>query len=184
MPSLLALHCSDDPAAWAALGLPERIGEVEVRFVAGEGGLVGWTLAGDGPAGIDGIPTAWESGVPVERSAVALDHVVVFTDDVGRTTAALVDAGGDKRRRAAPPDVPVPMAFVKLGDTVVDVAQGGGQPRLWGVTVVVDDLDALDPALVGTPRDAIQPGRRIVTVRPEAGLRTAVAFMTPRVRTR
>jgi hypothetical protein len=47
---------------------------------------------------------------------------------------------------------------------------------------VVDDVDGLDPELVGAPKGAVQPGRRIATVRPEAGLGTAVAFMTPRVR--
>ena len=31
----------------------------------------------------------------------------------------------------------------------------------------------------GTPREAVQPGRRIATIRPAAGLGPAVAFMTP-----
>ena len=33
--------------------------------------------------------------------------------------------------------------------------------------------------LLGSPRDAVQPGRRIATLRPEAGLGPAIAFMTP-----
>jgi hypothetical protein len=32
--------------------------------------------------------------------------------------------------------------------------------------------------LLGSPRDAVQPGRRIATLRPEAGLGPAIAFMT------
>jgi hypothetical protein len=59
----------------------------------------------------------------------------------------------------------------------------GDGPTMWGVTVSVADLDAcgreLGP-LLGAPRDAVQPGRRIATVRPEAGLPIALAFMTPR----
>ena len=177
MSSLVALHCADDPAAWAALGLPTDF----IEFVDGATGLTGWTLSGDGPPSIDGIPTSWTQET-TRRPFLRLDHVVVLTDDVGRTVAAMVEAGGDERRRKGPPEVPVPMAFVKFGETVVEVAQGGGPTRLWGLTVVVDDLDALDPALVGPPKDAVQPGRRIATVRREAGLGTAVAFMTPRVR--
>ncbi len=49
--------------------------------------------------------------------------------------------------------------------------------------MVVADLDAcvreLGP-LLGAPHDAVQPGRRIATVRREAGMPTALAFMTPR----
>jgi hypothetical protein len=177
MSALVALECADDPAAWAALGLPADF----IEFVDHGTGLTGWILSGDGPPAIDGIPTSWTQEVP-DGSFLHLDHVVVMTDDVERTVAAMVDAGADERRRKRPPEVPVPMAFVKLGDAVIEVAQGGGPTRLWGLTVVVDDLDRLDPALVGPAKDAVQPGRRIATVRREAGLQTAVAFMTPRVR--
>jgi hypothetical protein len=57
-----------------------------------------------------------------------------------------------------------------------------GPARLWGLAFVVEDMDR--PAevlgdLLGAPRDAVQPGRTIATVRSEAGLGPAVAFMTP-----
>jgi hypothetical protein len=72
------------------------------------------------------------------------------------------------------------MAFLRLGECILEVFEGtGAAAGLWGVVVVVPDLDALGP-LVGEPRDAVQPGRRIATVRREAGLQTALAFMTPR----
>jgi hypothetical protein len=51
------------------------------------------------------------------------------------------------------------------------------------VTLVSDDLDATAAVLgerLGAVRDAVQPGRRIATVRREAGLGTPLAFMTPR----
>jgi hypothetical protein len=57
-----------------------------------------------------------------------------------------------------------------------------GPARLWGISFLVDDLDATVARLgdlVGEPRDAVQPGRRIATLRREASLGVAVAFMTP-----
>jgi hypothetical protein len=44
---------------------------------------------------------------------------------------------------------------------------------------VVPDLAVLGPQ-VGEPHDAVQPGRRIASVRRDAGLRAPLAFMTPR----
>jgi hypothetical protein len=61
-------------------------------------------------------------------------------------------------------------------------ADPGGPARLWGISFLVPDLDATAAALgdlLGTPRDAVQPGRRIATLRREANLGPAVAFMTP-----
>jgi hypothetical protein len=200
----MRLECADDPLAWAALGFTVgdvlRLGAAEIRFSGdgeggGEGGLRGWALRGDAlPTTIDGIPTTQKvclqetstsrflHAVEHPNGAFELDHVVVMTDSRDRTAAALVEAGGEERRRAGPPQVPVAMAFVRVDGVVVEVAEGGGPPRLWGIVAVVPDLDALDRTLVGEPKDAVQPGRRIATVRREAGLGTHVAFMTPRVR--
>jgi hypothetical protein len=54
---------------------------------------------------------------------------------------------------------------------------------VWGLALVVDDLDAacarLGKELVGDLRDAVQPGRRIATLRPAAGIGIPVALMTP-----
>jgi hypothetical protein len=127
-------------------------------------------------AGGAGDPTA--SSHP--NGATAVDHLVVFTDDRDRTTAALAAAGGDVRRRGGPPELPVPMAFVRFGELVVEVAQAGGPARVWGVTIVVPDLDALASPLLGVARPAVQPGRRIATITPAAGLSLAVALITPR----
>jgi hypothetical protein len=50
------------------------------------------------------------------------------------------------------------------------------------VVINVADLDAAidvaGPELVGDAKDAVQPGRRIVTVRSEAGLGLPVAMMS------
>jgi hypothetical protein len=198
---LVELLSGDHPAAWTRLGFAVqdgdlvRLGAVGVRLTGEGGGLGGWLLEGSGPGSVDGIPTTWTSAAPSGPAAVAhpngalaLDHVVLFTDDRDRTCGALAAAGGDERRRAGPPEVPVAMAFVRAGEAIVEVAQAGGSPRLWGLVAVVEDLDALacdlGPELLGEARPAVQPGRRIATVRPGAGLGTALAFMTPRVRAR
>jgi len=77
-------------------------------------------------------------------------------------------------------------ASFKLGDVVLEVAATGtdasGPARFWGLVVVVADLGAVVASaggLVGTPRDAVQPGRRIATVRRESRGVDPMAFMTP-----
>ena len=72
------------------------------------------------------------------------------------------------------------MAFVRFGELVVEVAQAGGPARFWGLTIVVPDLDAIAGPLLGAARAAVQPGRRIATVRRAAGLSLALAFITAR----
>jgi hypothetical protein len=202
---LLELICGDDPAAWRRLGFSVagpgvRIGPVLVRIDGTGGGLRGWVLGGAGPDRVDGIPTSWSSPDPDAEvaehpnGADGLDHVVVFTDSRDRTVAALVAAGGDLRRAGGPPELPAPMAFVRMGGVIVEVAENpeARGARLWGLVAVVPDVDRLardlEPPMlgggyrgaVGTPRDAVQPGRRIVTAVAGDGLDTAVAFMTPR----
>lgn len=189
-----ALVLGDDPAAWEQLGFTVRgdavaLGGVLVRCQGGGGGIRSWVLTGeDGPPEIDGLPTAWAPPRPVPpvrhpNGAAALDHVVVFSGSRDRTAAALAAAGGDVRRRADPPAVPARMCFVRVGGVIVEVAEAGPPTRFWGLVAVVPDVDALARELgdaVGRPRDAVQPGRRIATVRPRDGLQTALAFITPR----
>jgi hypothetical protein len=57
-----------------------------------------------------------------------------------------------------------------------------GAARFWGLTITVADLDGAVAdlgSLCGTIRDAVQPGRRIVTLKREAGLGLPVALITP-----
>ena len=67
-------------------------------------------------------------------------------------------------------------------------AQSWGRPAANEVkpqlrlTVTVADIDALAERLgdeLSEIRPAVQPGRRIATLRPSAGISTAVAFMDP-----
>ena len=84
-------------------------------------------------------------------------------------------------------------AFFRLGELILELVQApegsriaadpDGPARLWGISFVVSELDATAAVLgelLGSPRDAVQPGRRIATLRREAGLGPAIAFMTPR----
>jgi hypothetical protein len=110
----------------------------------------------------------------VANGATVVDHVVALTGSLARTVAALTAAGLDLRRSTPT------MAFLRLGPTILEVVERGDDPpRLWGLVVGVPELEGLGP-LVGAPKDAVQPGRRIATVSREAGLGTALALMTPR----
>jgi hypothetical protein len=79
-----------------------------------------------------------------------------------------------------------------MGEVILEVVEApagtaiaadpDGPARLWGISFLVRDMErpaAVLGELLGPPRDAVQPGRRIATLGREAGLGPAVAFMTP-----
>ena len=192
MAAAKVLEIADDPAVWAALGFAPgedgafALGDLTVRLTgrAGEGGLRALRVEGLGAERPDGLPVlaagraeATAPAVAHPNGARAIDHVVVFTDDRDRTAAALTGSGGDLRRSGGPPELPARMAFVRFGPLIVEVAETGGPARFWGLTVAVDDLGAAGGPLLGTARAAVQPGRRIATVRRHAGLSVALALI-------
>jgi hypothetical protein len=179
----------DDPAAWRALGFAVdadgsiALGGVRIATGAGPLELRAEGLRAERPDGLAIVSTSGRSAAPARRprhanGALAVDHVVAFTDDLARTLAALEATGMEVRRIREPPEAPMRQAFLRLGELILELVEAG-RNGLWGLVVVVPDVDALGE-LVGAPRDAVQPGRRIATVRREAGLDTALAFMTPR----
>ena len=124
-----------------------------------------------------------------------IDHLVAFTPDLDRTIAALRGAGLDLRRvREEPTPGGAPrQAFFRLGELILEVVQApagtrvasrSGRPGPALGHLLRRRRPRRDAAtlgeLLGTPRDAVQPGRRIATLRREAGLGPAIAFMTPR----
>jgi predicted RNA-binding protein with TRAM domain len=119
------------------------------------------------------------------QRATLIDHVVLATPDLARTEAALAGLGLERRRLREAGDLL--QAFYRLGPVILEVVArvgeaGDGPASLWGFTVVVEDLDALAARLgdrLGRVTDAVQPGRRIATVRREAGLGVPLAFMSP-----
>jgi hypothetical protein len=166
------------------------IGQVRVRLAGpgAGGGLVGWSLRGADAAELDGLATARSERPPPEREehpngALAIDHVVVVTPDLERTTRALKGAGIARRRIREAGDAL--QGFFRLGEVVLEVVQARdaeGPARFWGLVVTVSALERCAELLgdrLGEPRDAVQPGRRIATVRREAELGLPFAFMTP-----
>jgi hypothetical protein len=209
MPMIDELAVADEPAAWSALGFEVDgefciVGEVRIRLTgAGAGkGLCSWSLRGVQGIELDGLPTIRsESPRPGERPAhpngiEAIDHIVAITPALERTIAALEAAGFDLRRiREEPTPAGAPrQAFFRLGATILEVVQeppeaieraGGDHPAFfWGLALVAPDLDATVAGLgerVSEVRPAVQPGRRIATLRRTAGLSVPVALITPRV---
>jgi hypothetical protein len=178
-----------------------ELGSVRLRLAGpGEGrGIVRWSLRDLGGEELDGLPTAVSDRPPVAggrqpNGVLAVDHVVAFTPDLDRTTAALRAAGIDFRRlRKGPtPGGAQRQAFFRMAEVILEVIEApegsrlredpAGPARLWGLAFLVEDLDTPARLLgdrLGAPRDAVQPGQRIAPLRREAGLGPAVAFMTP-----
>ena len=116
-----------------------------------------------------------------------IDHLVVSTPDIDRTVAALGELGLLERRRRPPDgDRPVPMAFFRLGEVVLEVVgraePGPGPAGFCGLAFTVDDLDRTAARLgdrLGAPRPALQPGRLIAILERSAGSSVPIAFLTP-----
>jgi hypothetical protein len=201
------LLIADPPAAWRAAGFRVVgdlcvVGAVRLRLV-GPGparGIVGWSVRGAATLDLHGLPTTASTTSPPARAGphpnggIAIDHVVAFTPGLDRTVANLRAAGLDLRRVR---DEPTPggaprQAFFRMGEVILEVVEApagtriaddpDGPARLWGISFLVADLEhtasTLDD-LLGEPRAAVQPGRWIATLRPEAGLGPAIAFMSP-----
>ena len=158
-------------------------------------GIVGWSLGGlpAGFSGeLDGIatarsddcgaatastPTEVNPAAPAEHSngVTAIDHVVLLSPDPDRTVAAMEALGEHPRRerRGELGGQPIRQIFFRFGEVIVEVvgapaAAGDGPSTLWGITYDTADIDAT-AAFFGERtapvKPAVQPGRRITTVR-------------------
>jgi hypothetical protein len=195
---------ADPPELWAELGFAVDgdhvdLGTVRIRLAPDAGKRVaGWSLRGIETTELDGLATTIsdvaerEPAPPHDNAVTSVDHVVAFSPDLDRTVAALQAAGLDLRRvREEPTPAGAPrQAFFRLGEVILEVIQMPDSPdldrsrnaHLWGLAVRTQDMDATAAALgdkLGEPRDAVQPGRRIATLRREGGSGVALAFMTP-----
>jgi hypothetical protein len=169
-------------------------------------GIVGWSLRELVGSELDGLPTTMsQRPVPVParphpNGVLAIDHVVAASPDLDRSVAALQAAGLDLRRvREQPTPAGAPrQAFFRLGQEILEVIQepaevlasspqgerAGGRDRparFWGLALLVADLDATVATLgehAGEARAAVQPGRRIASVRRSAGLAVPLALMS------
>jgi len=144
--------------------------------------------SGDTPGPTGTVPPAHPNGI------AGFDHLVAISPALERTIAALQAAGLDLRRiREEPTPAGAPrQAFFRLGAAILEVVQapdeaiersGGpdGPAFFWGLALTAPDLDATVACLddhVSEIRPAIQPGRRIATLRRSAGLAVPVALMS------
>lgn len=208
MPELAGVVVGDEADAWRAAGFAvdangvARIGSVTVRLAGRSrgSGLRCWTFAGvQGTGDLDGIPTDVAPVVAFPAAdhpdhpngAVAVDHVVVLTPDCDRTVAAFEGRGFEVRRVRHTDQYgpPYRQIFFRAGEVILEII-GPNEPildderpaKLFGVAVAVSDLDAVAVELgeaLGRVKDALQPGRRIATLRREAfDVSVPVAFMS------
>jgi hypothetical protein len=205
-PTVDELFIADEPPPWRAAGFSVtgslcEVGSVRLRLEGpGRGrGIVAWSVRGAASLELDGLDTAASEAPPPAAAThpngvVSIDHLVVITPDLDRTTAVLRDAGFDLRReREGPtPGGSTRQSFFRMGELILELVAApegtrvasdpDGPARLWGISFLVEELEATAAALgdlLGGPRDAVQPGRRIATLRREAGLGPAIAFMSP-----
>jgi hypothetical protein len=206
-PTIDELLVADDAERWAQLGFAVadgccEIGAVRLRFVGdtSERGIIGWTLRGLAGAELDGLPTSLSetpprAPAPVHpNGVVAIDHIVAASPSLDRSVRALQHAGLDLRRiRDEPTPAGAPrQAFFRLGAEILELIQepadsiaradGEDHPaRFWGLALHVEDLDRTVQMLrerVSEVRPAVQPGRRIATLRRAAGLTVPLALMS------
>ena len=78
------------------------------------------------------------------------------------------------------------MGFRRLGPAVLEIVQrdelGSDEAAFWGLAVVVISIEDVAERLgdrLGPVSQAIQPGRRIATLRSDAGITVPLAFMSP-----
>lgn len=206
-PTIDEIVLADAPERWAALGFTVTddvvaLGSVRLRLAgAGAGrGIVGWSLRALSGSELDGLATtlsqsALPEPAPLHANGIAsIDHIVAMTADLDRSVRALRAAGLNLRRvREQPTPAGAPrQAFFRLGQEILEVVQepeqvvaehgGADRPaRLWGLALLSPDLDRTVAAIsphAGAVRDAVQPGRRISTIKRSAGLAVPVALMS------
>jgi hypothetical protein len=202
-----------DPAdAWMRAGFSVdsdavcRIGGVRIRLVGrGRGtGIVGWSLRGlpsDGSLhDLDGILTTRSDAVAAapalhQNGVTAIDHVVLLSPDLGRTVESLATVGVEPRRERDGQlgGRLIRQVFFRFGQMIIEVVgspetASEGPSTLWGITYVVADIDATAAYFGGRTapvKDAVQPGRRITTLRHhDLGISVRSAMISAPIRDR
>jgi hypothetical protein len=204
-PQISELSLPGAPSLWEAIGFAVVsgsfvVGEVTCRLGATE---PSWGFAGADsvPNEICGIPATGAEPPPPSsgtsrhaNGAFKIDHVVLVSQSPTKTkdeleAFGLVSKGarllgsGSSRRAAV---------FFWSGELLIELVgpadeapEATSLAQLWGVTFVADDFDrvaAIAGDLVSPTRDAVQPGRQIVTIDGAAGRGVGVAFITPHVK--
>lgn len=181
-------------SAWSHLGFgagPFVLGTTIIAPQEGDG-IVAAHIAGvddlDGLA-LDRDATPEAPADSPTNGIVGIDHVVVNTPDMDRTIAAFEAQRLEVRRqrRFETKDGTRVQTFIWLGDVICEIVgsdspTGDGPATWWGLAVVAADLDATATEMgdgVSSVRDAVQPGRRVATVRADCGLTVPLLVMSP-----
>lgn len=200
MAVLKELVVGDDPGVWKEVGFVVdgdrcRVGAVDIVFDPSVGkGIRKWTLVGDGPELVEGIPTAWsETGNDATgahpNGIFEIDHVVLTSPDIQRTIKTMAGLGVPalRERETSTYGAPMVQIFFRLGQPILELIgpkepAGEGGARFFGLAFTSEDLeltakvmgDALHPS-----KDAVQAGRRIATLDKGAGSTIGIAIMSP-----
>lgn len=202
-PRLTWLRVGDPSPLWERMGFvvnddAVHVGEVAITL-GGPAGITGWGLDAVAVEALDTVPRPrlvagpHESAPAHPNGITHIDHLVLRVGDLERTAADLGALGIEIRRSrdAVLGGAPMVQLFAWVGSTILEVV-GPGEPtadpaRFWGITFVSVDLDRTAGRLgelAGPVRDAVQPGRRIVSLDTRsAGGTVPLAAMTPHRRT-
>ena len=165
---------SNATLVWPSEELPS--GALEIAFDGVQSG-----------ADLDGIECAEFISTPdgLDSSDSLIDHVVVMTNNLERTCEAVTEVTGCPLKRVREVGE-IRQGFHRVGEggVILEVVERADVSRtsLWGLVIATPSFDDLVQAagdLVSEPKDAVQPGRRISTVKAKAGLGIPVALMTP-----
>ena len=179
------LTVAGDADTWRSIGLTVTddgliplIG-TSIRVVPGAdggSGVIGWTLSGEGLDGdpefdVDGLRTgvvdAADPTFAADQLGVSsLDHVVVTTPDLERTSTAIAEATGCDLKRIRDLGA-MRQGFHRIGrgGLIVELVERPDVPpgpaSFWGLVLIVDDIDAAC-ALIGDdrvspPKNAVSP---------------------------
>lgn len=199
-PTIAELHVGDDPSAWERLGfrINQRrclVGRTEVVFSDGPTGIHSWALRNSLPSQFGPIPTTFTENPAPEPSivhpngSVGFHHVVLMVPEFDKGKTALRNAGVqvEDGQPFGSPDKAMLRSAPKMGDIELELIgpKSEDQSRnwdLWGLVIAVSDIEATTEFvgdLLGRVKPAVQPHRRIATLRKEAELGVAVAFLGP-----
>jgi len=191
------------PTGWEAIGIHFSnenrclLADVSLRIDSTlTPGLHAWSISeiDASTTQIDGITTSLATNAATPQvtpssgfrpHVVGVDHVVINTPNLQRTSDALAQLTGAPLKRTRDAGNGVTQGFHKLGSVVVELVTMPSMPEgpasLWGFVLNVHDLDGiaahLGPDVLSPPKPAVQPGRRIATFRSAAALGVPVALM-------
>ena len=191
-------------ANWALVGINFShdgvfsIGEIALRIDESlPPGMHSWVLSNIDSTivSIDGISTSgFTSKSRHEQNEVngfvltplGIDHVVVNTPDLERTSHALQQATGAELKRIRDAGNSVRQGFHRLGDVIIEIVSAPSMPAgnasLWGFVLNVKDVNEvaayLGPDVLSPPKPAVQKNRLIATFRGAVGLGVPVALMS------